>query len=191
MIDKILALLLLVLLSPIFIITALCIIIDDGSPIFFKQYRVGKNSKLFLIYKFRSMKKNTPNVSKENLKSANSYFITCGSFIRAFSIDELPNLINILKGEMLFIGPRPALFNEYELIELREKAGVNLLKPGLTGWAQVNGRDYLNNEEKCKYDREYVEKKSFLFNVKIILLSFTAVAKPIYMWFKSIYIHHM
>jgi O-antigen biosynthesis protein WbqP len=137
------------------------------------------------------MKKNTPNVSKQNLESDKLYFITCGSFIRAFSIDELPNLINILRGEMLFIGPRPALFNEYELIELREKAGVNSLKPGLTGWAQVNGRDYLNNEEKCKYDREYLEKKSFLFDVKITLLSFVAVAKPIYMWFKSIYIYYL
>ena len=130
------------------------------------------------------MKKNTPNVSKQTLKDPKFYHLKSGTFIRDFSIDEIPNLINILKGEMNFIGPRPALFNEYEFIEMREKAGVKVLKPGLTGWAQVNGRDYLTNEIKCKYDKEYLDNKSILLDIKILILSFWAVAKPIYMWFK-------
>jgi O-antigen biosynthesis protein WbqP len=178
---------LLILFSPILILASLIIFIEDGFPIIFKQQRVGLNRKIFWIYKFRSMKKNTPNVSKESLQDPSSYYLNCGLFIRDFSIDELPNLINILKGEMNFIGPRPALYNEYELINKREQLGVNNLKPGITGWAQVNGRDYLTNEIKCKYDKEYLDRKSFLFNLKIILLTFWAVAKPIYMWFKRIF----
>jgi O-antigen biosynthesis protein WbqP len=184
MISRLLSLLFLIIFSPIFIITTLLIFIEDGSPIFFKQQRVGKNNKLFWIFKFRSMKKNTPNVSKQTLVDPSSFFLKCGSFLRDFSIDELPNLINILKGEMNFIGPRPALYNEYEFIEMREEAGVNTIKPGLTGWAQVNGRDYLTNEIKCKYDKEYLDNRSFIFNCKIIFLTFWAVAKPIYMWLK-------
>ncbi len=175
---------LLILFSPILILASLIIFIEDGFPIIFKQQRVGLNRKIFWIYKFRSMKKNTPNVSKESLQDPSSCYLNCGLFIRDFSIDELPNLINILKGEMNFIGPRPALYNEYELINKREQLGVNNLKPGITGWAQVNGRDYLTNEIKCKYDKEYLDRKSILFNFKIILLTFWAVAKPIYMYFK-------
>ena len=184
MFSKFLSLLLLIIFSPILILTALFIYFEDGSPIFFKQQRVGLNKKLFWIYKFRSMKNDTPNVSKQTLLDPSSYYLKCGSFIRDFSIDELPNLINILNGEMNFIGPRPALYNEFEFIEMREQAGINSLKPGLTGWAQVNGRDYLINESKCRYDKEYLDNKSFLFNLKILLLSFWAVAKPIYIWFK-------
>ena len=185
MFSRFLSLLLLIIFSPILILTALFIYFEDGSPIFFKQQRVGLNKKLFWIYKFRSMKNDTPNVSKQSLQDPSSYFLKCGLFIREFSIDELPNLINILKGEMNFIGPRPALYNEFEFIEMREQAGVNLLRPGLTGWAQVNGRDYLTNEIKCRYDKEYLDNKKFIFNFKILLLTFWAVAKPIYIWLKT------
>lgn len=188
MIYRFFALLILIIFSPILILTSLLILIEDGSPIFFKQQRVGINKKLFWIYKFRSMKKNTPNISKQSLQDRGSFYLKCGLFIRDFSIDELPNLVNILKGEMNFIGPRPALYNEYELIEMREQAGVNSIKPGLTGWAQVNGRDYLINQTKCRYDKEYLDNKTLYFNLKIVLLSFWAVAKPIYMWFKRIFI---
>ncbi len=188
MFSRFLSLLLLIIFSPILILTALFIYFEDGSPIFFKQQRVGLNKKLFWIYKFRSMKNDTPNVSKQTLLDPSAYYLKCGSFIRDFSIDELPNLINILKGEMNFIGPRPALYNEFEFIEMREQAGINSLKPGLTGWAQVNGRDYLLNESKCRYDKEYLDNKSFLFNLKILLLTFWAVAKPIYIWFKRNFI---
>jgi O-antigen biosynthesis protein WbqP len=184
MFSRSLSLVLLILFSPILILTSLLIFIEDGFPIIFKQQRVGLNRKVFWIYKFRSMKKNTPNVSKQSLQDPRSYYLNSGLFIREFSIDELPNLINILKGEMNFIGPRPALYNEYELINKRELLGINNLKPGITGWAQVNGRDYLTNEIKCKYDKEYLDKQSFLFNMRIFLFTFWAVAKPIYMYFK-------
>ena len=184
MISRFFSLFLLIIFSPILILTALFIFIEDGSPIFFKQKRVGQNKKLFWIYKFRSMKKNTPNVSKQTLENPHLYYLKCGLFIRDFSIDELPNLINILKGEMNFIGPRPALYNEFELIDMRDKAGVNKLKPGLTGWAQVNGRDYLIDETKCRYDKEYLENKSLLFGIKILFLTFWAIAKPIYIYIK-------
>ncbi len=185
MFSRSLSLLFLILFSPILIFTSLIIFVEDGFPIIFKQQRVGLNRNVFWIYKFRSMKKNTPNVSKQSLQDPSSYYLKCGLFIRDFSIDELPNLINILKGEMNFIGPRPALYNEYELIDLREQAGIHKIKPGLTGWAQVNGRDYLTNEIKCKYDIEYLHSKTFIFNFKILLLTFFAIANPIYMFFKS------
>ena len=179
MISRLLAFSLLILFSPVLLLAFLLIVLEDGFPVFFKQQRVGKNKKLFWIYKFRTMKRDTPNVAKHLLQDPSAFHLRCGSFIRDFSIDELPNLINILKGEMNFIGPRPALYNEYEFIELRARAGVNALKPGLTGWAQVNGRDYLANEEKCQFDKEYLDKKSMAFDLKILLMSFSAVAAPI------------
>jgi O-antigen biosynthesis protein WbqP len=187
MLSRLLSLILLIVLSPVLILTAIIIYLEDGGPIFFLQRRVGRNKIFFWIYKFRTMKKDTPNVSKQTLKNPSLYHLNCGSFIRDFSIDEIPNLINIFKGEMNFIGPRPALYSEYEFIELREKAGVNVLKPGITGWAQVNGRDYLTNETKCRYDKEYLENKSMIFDVKILFLTLWAIAKPMYMWFKRIF----
>lgn len=183
MISRIVAFFLLIILSPIFILTSLFILAEDGLPIFFKQKRVGINKNIFLIWKFRSMKNFTPNVPKEKLEEPSCYHLKFGVFIRDFSIDELPNLINIVKGEMNFIGPRPALFNEYELIEKRDNYGINSIRPGLTGWAQVNGRDNLTNEFKLGFDKEYLDNKSFLFDVKIFFLSFRAVAKPINIWF--------
>jgi O-antigen biosynthesis protein WbqP len=109
------------------------------------------------------------------LLDSNKYLLRIGKYLRKFSLDELPNLINILKGEMVFIGPRPALHNQYDLIELRTKYGIDKLKPGITGWAQVNGRDELSLEDKCKFDKEYLEKRSFLFDLKILLLTFSKV----------------
>jgi O-antigen biosynthesis protein WbqP len=121
------------------------------------------------------MKKNTPELPTHLLFDSNKYLLRIGKYLRKFSLDEFPNLINILKGEMVFVGPRPALHNQYDLIELRKKYGIDKLKPGITGWAQVNGRDELSLEEKCNFDKEYLDKRSLIFDLKILLLTFSKV----------------
>jgi len=175
MINRILALLLIIVLLPIFIIVAFVILIEDGFPIFFTQKRVGINYSFFNIYKFRSMKNNTPNVATNLLTNPEQYLLKIGKFIRKTSLDELPNLINIIKGEMVFVGPRPALFNQDDLMALRVATGVDKLKPGITGWAQINGRDEISILEKVKLEQEYLQKKSFLFDIEIIIKTFTNV----------------
>jgi len=162
-------------LSPIFLTVALLIFFEDGFPVFFKQNRVGINYTFFNIYKFRSMKKNTPNVATHLLENPEQYVLKIGKLLRKLSLDELPNLINIVKGEMVFVGPRPALYNQDDLMALRVAAGVHKLKPGITGWAQINGRDELSLEVKVAYEKEYLERKSLLFDLKIIILTFTRV----------------
>ncbi len=175
MINKVLALILLVLFSPIFLTVGIFIVIEDGFPVFFSQKRVGISYSFFNIYKFRSMKKNTPNVATHLLTNPTQYLLKIGAFIRKTSLDELPNLINIIKGEMLFIGPRPALYNQDDLMKLRIQAGVDKLKPGITGWAQINGRDEISIEEKVALEKEYLERKSFFFDVYIIFKTVTNV----------------
>jgi len=165
----------LVILSPIFLIVAFSILLEDGSPIFFKQKRVGVNYTFFNIYKFRSMKKNTPNVATHLLENPESYLSGIGGLLRKLSLDELPNLINIIKGEMVLVGPRPALYNQDDLMALRVTAGVDKLKPGITGWAQVNGRDEISIEQKVAFDREYFARKSIWFDLKIILMTVSSV----------------
>jgi O-antigen biosynthesis protein WbqP len=177
MVNRFFAVLLLVLLSPIFILVALLILYEDGFPIFFKQKRVGVHYTFFNIYKFRSMKKNTPNVATHLLENPEQYVLKTGMILRKLSLDELPNLINIIKGEMVFVGPRPALFNQDDLMELRIQAGVEKLKPGITGWAQINGRDEISLEDKVKFEKEYLERKSIGFDLKIIIFTFTSVLK--------------
>jgi O-antigen biosynthesis protein WbqP len=172
MFNRIFALFTLVVFSPLFFIIGLFIIIEDGFPIFFTQKRVGVNYSFFYIYKFRSMKRNTPNVATHLLVNPLLYLLNIGKFIRKLSLDELPNLINIIKGEMVFVGPRPALYNQDDLMELRIKAGVDKLTPGITGWAQINGRDEISLEEKVSLEKEYLEKKSLIFDFKIIILTF-------------------
>ncbi len=174
MLNRLFALLLLLLLFPVFIIVALAIIIEDGFPVFFRQKRVGKDYKFFIIYKFRSMKKNTPNVATHLLQNPAQYLLRCGSLIRRLSIDELPNLINIITGDMVFIGPRPALYNQKDLMTLRIYAGVEKLKPGITGWAQVNGRDQISLEEKVQLEKEYLEKRSFQMDMRILIMTFSS-----------------
>lgn len=174
MLDRILAFFMLIALSPIFIIVMLLIIFDDGIPIFFTQKRVGVDYSFFKLYKFRTMKKNTPNVATHLLENPTQYVLKVGGILRKLSLDELPNLINILKGEMVFVGPRPALYNQDDLMKLRVDAGVSHLKPGLTGWAQINGRDEISLEKKVALEKEYLEKKSFLFDVKIFFMTFTS-----------------
>jgi O-antigen biosynthesis protein WbqP len=173
--DRLIAIFVLIIISPLLIIVSLFIILEDGFPVFFKQKRVGENYSFFMIYKFRSMKKNTPNVATHLLTNPEKYLLKSGKVIRKLSFDELPNLINIIKGEMVFVGPRPALYNQDDLMQLRINAGVDKLKPGITGWAQVNGRDELALDVKVAFEKEYLEKKSFLFDVQIIIKTFTNV----------------
>ena len=177
MINRFFALLLLGVLSPIFVLVAFSIFLEDGFPVFFTQNRVGQNYTFFNIYKFRSMKKDTPNVATHLLENPAQYVLKIGRVLRKLSFDELPNLINIIKGEMVFVGPRPALYNQDDLMQLRIKAGVEKLKPGITGWAQINGRDEISLEEKVNFEKEYLERKSFWFDLKIIVQTFTSVLK--------------
>jgi len=177
MLSRLFALLLLILFSPIFILVSLAILIEDGFPIFFTQNRVGINYTFFNIYKFRSMKKNTPNIATHLLKNPEQYLLKIGKLIRKTSLDELPNLINIIKGEMVFVGPRPALFNQDDLIELRAAKGVSKLKPGITGWAQINGRDEISIQEKVRLEQEYMNRMSILFDIEIIIKTFTSVLR--------------
>ena len=175
MLDRIAATFFLVLLSPMLLLISFCIYLEDGFPVFFQQKRVGINSSFFQIYKFRTMKKGTPNVATHLLNNPEQYLLKIGSFLRKLSLDELPNLINIIKGEMVFVGPRPALYNQDDLMALRVEAGVDHLKPGITGWAQINGRDELSIEDKVAYEKEYFIKRSFLFNWQIMVKTFTNV----------------
>lgn len=175
MITRLFAFVLLVILSPIFLVVALVILIEDGFPVFFTQKRVGVNYSFFHIFKYRSMKKHTPNVATHLLTNPDQYLLKIGKFIRKTSLDELPNLINIIKGEMVFVGPRPALYNQDDLMTLRVATGVDKLKPGITGWAQINGRDDISIERKVHLEQEYLFKKSFLFDVEILIKTFTNV----------------
>ena len=175
MFNRLFALIIFIILIPVFVAVTLAIFIEDGFPILFTQKRVGINYTFFKIYKFRSMKKNTPNVATHLLENPNQYLLKIGKFIRKTSLDELPNLINIIKGEMVFVGPRPALYNQDDLMEFRVATGVSKLKPGITGWAQINGRDELTIPKKVQLEQEYLYKKSLLFDIEIIIKTFTNV----------------
>ena len=175
--DFMLSLLVLVILSPIFILLALLIKLDDPKgPVLFVQKRLGKDEKIFNMYKFRTMKIGTPEVATDLLTDRDKYITGVGRFMRKASLDELPNLLNILKGEMSFVGPRPALYNQYELIEKRRARGINKIIPGLTGLAQINGRDNIEDDEKVMYDEHYLKEKSFLRDLEIIFKTFSQVA---------------
>ena len=165
-----------VLAVPILILIVL-VKIDDPGPAFFKQKRVGKDKKLFWLYKFRSMKVNTPDVPTHLLENPEQYISRIGKVLRRTSLDELPQLWNILKGDMSVIGPRPALWNQDDLIAERDKYGANQLRPGLTGWAQINGRDELEIPVKARLDGEYVERISFGFDCKCFFGTIKSVLK--------------
>lgn len=175
MINRIVALFLLIVLSPILLMVAIAVLIEDGYPIFFTQKRVGVNYSFFKIYKFRSMKKNTPNVATHLLINPDQFLLKIGKLLRRTSLDELPNLINIIKGEMVFVGPRPALYNQDDLMEFRVATGVSRLKPGITGWAQINGRDEISIAQKVQLEQEYLYKKSLLLDIEILIKTFTKV----------------
>lgn len=177
-IDLLLSLIGFIVLSPIFLIICIWIKFDSKGPVFFKQKRVGKNKEYFYIYKFRSMRTDTPKDCPTHLLSDPDQFITkSGKFLRKTSLDELPQLINIIKGEMAIIGPRPALWNQYDLIEERDKYKANDVSPGLTGWAQINGRDELEIDVKAKLDGEYVNHISFWFDIKCFFGTIVSVLK--------------
>ena len=176
--DFFASLILTIIISPIFLILMLVIKIDSKGPVFFKQNRIGKDKKTFKILKFRTMRIDTPkDMPTHMLKDPDKYITRVGRFLRKTSLDELPQLFNIIAGHMAVVGPRPALWNQYDLIAERDKYHANDIRPGLTGWAQVNGRDELEIEIKARFDGEYVERMSFFFDLKCIFITVFKVAR--------------
>lgn len=177
-IDLVLSVLAAVILSPLFLILFIAIKMDTPGPIFFKQKRVGINKTHFHILKFRTMRIDTPKDTPTHLLGNPDQYITkVGKFFRKTSLDELPQIFNIIKGEMAIIGPRPALWNQYDLIAERDKYNANDVRPGLTGWAQINGRDELPITVKSELDGEYIQKMNFAFDVKCFVGTITSVLK--------------
>jgi len=159
------------------LLLAILIKLDSKGPVIFKQQRPGENKEMFNIYKFRTMRTDTPNVSTEDLGDPSQYITKLGMFLRKSSLDELPQLFNIFMGHMSIVGPRPALYNQYELIRMRDEVGANNIRPGLTGYAQVLGRDHISDQEKVSYDKYYVEHMNFWLDVKIIWWTAKSVVK--------------
>ncbi|WP_275658094.1 sugar transferase [Trichococcus alkaliphilus] len=177
-IDLVLSVLAAVILSPVFLILFIAIKLDTPGPIFFKQKRVGINKTHFNILKFRTMRIDTPKDTPTHLLGNPDQYITkIGKFLRKTSLDELPQIFNIIKGEMAIIGPRPALWNQYDLIAERDKYNANDVRPGLTGWAQINGRDELPITVKSELDGEYIQKMNFTFDAKCFVGTITSVLK--------------
>lgn len=164
----------LLILVPLVVLIAILIKYESKGPVIFKQSRVGKNKRVFQIYKFRTMKIGTPDLATE-LIDPKRYVTKVGSFLRRSSFDEIPQLWNILKGDMSFVGPRPALYNQYSLIEKRELYGVHTVRPGITGLAQINGRDLISDDEKVLWDRQYVESNNMIMDLKIIIITIKSV----------------
>lgn len=178
LIDFVLSLMALIVLSPLLLILAIWIKTDSPGPVLFKQKRIGKNRTFFQIYKFRTMHSDTPKDMPTHLLNDPASFITkSGHFLRRTSLDELPQIINILRGEMAIIGPRPALWNQGDLADERDKYGANDVLPGLSGWAQINGRDELPIPIKAKLDGDYVRNMSFTFDLKCFFLTIFSVLR--------------
>ncbi len=173
--DFTVSLIFLIILSPLFLIVSLIILIDDGRPVIFRQYRVGKGNKLFYVYKFRTMKNDTGNIATNELTDSEKYITASGRILRKTSIDELPQLINVLRGEMSIVGPRPLIPEEKEIRVMREKLGVYDVLPGITGLAQVKGRDTLDDKEKAELDRRYVENFGIKQDIAILFSTVFAV----------------
>ena len=169
--DFVFSLMAFIFFSPIILIVCLIIKVTSPGPVLFKQRRIGKDNKEFNILKFRTMRIDTPNVATHLLENPDQWITSIGKFLRKTSLDELPQLINIIKGDMSIVGPRPALYNQYDLKNMRTKVGVHKLMPGLTGWAQINGRD------KVKLDKEYLDRKNIFFDIKIIFMTVFSVLK--------------
>lgn len=182
-VDFLLSLIGAIVLLPVFLIVALAVFIDDPGPVFFTQKRVGKNKKIFMLHKFRSMKVKTPDIPTHQLTNPEQYITRVGKFIRKTSLDELPQIYDILFGKMSIVGPRPALWNQDDLVAERDKYGANNVKPGLTGWAQINGRDELEIPVKAKLDGDYVAKlnqgwfRGFWMDVRCFFGTFVSVLK--------------
>ena len=178
LIDFVLSFIGIILLSLLFLIIIIAIKIDSKGPIFFKQKRVSVGKKHFYIHKFRTMRIDTPkDMPTHLLKNPETYITKVGAFLRKTSLDELPQFFDVLLENMSIVGPRPALWNQYDLIELRDKVGANDVLPGITGWAQINGRDELEIEEKARLDGEYVKNLSFKFDLKCFFGTIKSVLK--------------
>ena len=175
--DLVLVVVLFVLLSILMLFIAIAIFLNSSGSVLYWSDRVGKNNRIFKMPKFRTMHINTPAMATHKMKNPNEFLTPIGCFLRQYSLDELPQLFSILKGDMSFVGPRPALFNQDDLNALRTKKGVDMLVPGLTGWAQVNGRDELPVPEKVVLDMEYADRQSFWFDMKILWLTCLNVIK--------------
>lgn len=176
--DIVLSGCILLCLSPLYLLIALAVVLDDPGPVFFRQKRVGIHKSHFYILKFRTMKVSTPKDTPTHLLDNPQQYITrVGRVLRKTSMDELPQIFQIFTGKMSFVGPRPALWNQFDLIEERDKYGANDVMPGLTGWAQINGRDELPIDVKARFDGEYVQKQSFLFDCKCFFGTFLSVLR--------------
>ncbi len=160
-----------VALAPVLLVVALAVRLTSPGPALFRTQRVGRHNVLFTMYKFRTMRTDTPQVATHLLNDPSRYLSPVGGFLRRTSLDELPQILNVLKGEMSLVGPRPALFNQEDLVELRTRRGVHELVPGVTGWAQVNGRDELSIPAKVELDAEYLVRRGFWFDLKILVLT--------------------
>ena len=175
--DLVVSLLAFILFSIPMLLVAIAVKLTSSGPILHWSERVGRNNKIFRMPKFRTMRVNTPLLPTHLLQNANSFITSIGSFLRKTSLDELPQLYCIIMGHMSLVGPRPALYNQHDLIDARTDLGVHTLMPGLTGWAQVNGRDELPLDQKVKYDQEYLDQKSFLMDLKILVLTVWKVVR--------------
>ena len=161
----------LVVLSPLFLILTLCVRLDSPGPALHWSRRVGRGNRIFSMPKFRTMRMGAPDVATHLLAEPDQWVTPLGAFLRRSSLDELPQLWSVLKGDMSLVGPRPALFNQDDLVALRTADGVDRLRPGLTGWAQINGRDELPIPEKARLDREYLERMSMIFDLRILAVT--------------------
>lgn len=178
LIDLLLSACAIVVLSPVYLLICIAIVADDPGPVFFRQKRVGIHKTHFLILKFRTMKMSTPkDVPTHLLENPEQYITRVGKFLRKTSLDELPQIFQIFTGKMAIIGPRPALWNQFDLIAERDKYGANDVRPGLTGWAQINGRDELPIDVKARFDGEYVQNLSFAFDCKCFFGTIRSVLK--------------
>ena len=175
--DLAIALTAVLVLAPVIVAVAIAVRIDSPGPAIFWSQRVGRDSRLFAMPKFRTMRIGTPQLPTHLLTNGASHLTGIGGFLRRSSLDELPQLWSVLTGDMSLVGPRPALFNQDDLMTLRRAAGVDALRPGITGWAQVNGRDELELQEKVRWEREYIDRASFMFDLRILLMTLGAVAR--------------
>lgn len=175
--DIIISLVAIIILTIPCLIISISIMLTSTGPVIYWSRRVGSNGTFFMMPKFRTMKINTPEVATEKLVDPSKYLTPLGSFLRHTSFDEFPQFISVLKGDMSVVGPRPALHNQYDIISKRKELGIDILSPGITGWAQINGRDHVDDKYKIKLDYTYLKKRSLLFDLKIIIITIIKVAK--------------
>lgn len=175
--DILIAFITIIILIIPCVFISIIIIRTSSGPIIYWSRRIGSNGTHFMMPKFRTMQEYTPEIETDKLSEPQKYLTSIGSFLRRSSIDELPQLFSVLIGDMSLVGPRPALYNQYDIIKKRNKLGIDILKPGITGWAQINGRDHLSIEQKINFDYEYLKKQSVFFDFKIIFKTISLVIK--------------